>query len=203
MKTLRSIAVILFLAATFTVSAFAQAAAQPGTAKIAVINTLAFDDTKAGITKYVTAMNSLENEFKADTTQLQGMQTRLQGLAKEIQTFQQQAASGGKVPVDQKTAQAKVDEAEKLQRDYKFKQEDAKARFERRQQAIINPVLQDIYKAVQEFAKQRGYTMILDVAKLAQNDIIMALDEKADVTKEFITFYNARPAGTAAAATRP
>jgi len=201
MKTLRSIAVILFLAATFTVSAFAQAAAQPGTAKIAVINTLAFDDTKAGITKYVTAMNSLENEFKADSTQLQGMQTRLQGLAKEIQTFRDNASKN--IPVAQTTVQSKVDEAEKLQRDYKFKQEDAKARFERRQQAVIAPVLQDIYKAVQEFAKQRGYTMILDVAKLAQNDIIMALDEKADVTKEFITFYNARPAGTAAAATRP
>ncbi|MBX7170811.1 MAG: hypothetical protein K1X72_07625, partial [Pyrinomonadaceae bacterium] len=60
---------------------------------------------------------------------------------------------------------------------------------------------QDIYKAVQEFSKQKGYMMILDIGKMADADIVMALDEKADVTKDFITFYNARPATTATTST--
>jgi hypothetical protein len=53
------------------------------------------------------------------------------------------------------------------------------------------------------FAKQKGYSLILDSSKLYQAGIILAFDEsKVDVTKEFITFFNARPA-TAATASIP
>ena len=128
------------------------------------------------------------------------MNTKLQALAKEIQTLRDQAA-GGKVPIDEKAAQAKVDEAEKLQRDIKFKSEDAKARYEKRQQAVIGPVMQDIGKALQEFAKQKGYMFIFDIAKDDQGFLVAIGDEKADVTKDFVIFYNARPATTATTAT--
>lgn len=94
----------------------------------------------------------------------------------------------------------KIEEAEKLQRDIKFKQEDAKARFERREQALFTPILQDVYKSVREFSKQKGFGLVLDVAKMEQAGIAIGWDDKADVTKEFIAFYNARPAGTAAGA---
>ena len=47
---------------------------------------------------------------------------------------------------------------------------------------------------MQEFAKQRGYTLILDGAKLSEVGVLLAWDEKVDLTKDFITFYNARPA---------
>jgi hypothetical protein len=55
-------------------------------------------------------------------------------------------------------------------------------------------------KAMQSFAKEKGYAVILDGTKLEEAGILMAFDEKHDVTKEFIAFYNARPAGTTAAA---
>ena len=198
MKTIRLFAVTLFLTALFAVASFAQATpAQPATqGKIAVINTYAFGDDKAGITKYVNAITALNAEFKPIDDELKGMDTRLKGLATEIENLRKLAATNPKA-IDEKSAQAKVDEAEKLQRDMKFKSEDAKARYEKRSGAVLGPVLQDIYKAVQEFAKQKGYLMILDISKMAEADMIMALDEKADVTKEFAVFYNARPAGTA------
>jgi hypothetical protein len=42
--------------------------------------------------------------------------------------------------------------------------------------------------------------MLLDAGKLEEAGILIGIgDEKIDVTKEFITFYNARPAGTATA----
>jgi Skp family chaperone for outer membrane proteins len=201
MKTLRSAAFGLFFAVAFVASALAQTTTPPvapaGPAKIAVINTFLFDDATNGIKKYVSAMNTLETEFKPVQTNLEGMNTKLQGLAKEIQGFRDAAARPNAPPVNTASVNAKVEEAEKLQRDLKFQQEDAKARFERRQQALVAPVMQDIYKAVQEFAKAKGYTMILDIAKMDQAGIIMALDGNADVTKDFITFYNARPATTA------
>jgi Skp family chaperone for outer membrane proteins len=196
MKMIRLFAVSLFLTALFAVSAFAQTAP----VKIAVINTYAFGDEKAGITKYIGAVKTINAEFAPVETELQTMNTKLNGLAKDIQTLRDQA-SAGKVPIDEKAAQAKVEEAEKLQRDIKFKSEDAKARYERRQQAVMGPVMQDIGKALQEFAKTKGYTLIFDIAK-DENGFLLAIgDEKVDVTKDFITFYNARPATTATTAT--
>lgn len=197
MKKIRLFAASLFVAALFAVSAFAQTPATTG--RIAVINTLAFDDAKAGITKYTNAMNALENEFKPVNTELQTMVTKYQNMQKEIQNLQEQAQKPNS-PVGASTVQAKYDEYGKLERDIKFKQEDAKARFESRRATLLGPVLQDIGKAMQEFAKQKGYVLILDIAKMAEADLILALDEKSDVTKDFIAFFNARPATTAAAA---
>ncbi|MGI8493998.1 MAG: OmpH family outer membrane protein [Pyrinomonadaceae bacterium] len=194
MKTFRLFAAVLFAAALFSVSAFAQTTA----VKIGVINTTAFDDAKGGITKYTSAMNMLENEFKPVNTELQTMVTKYQNMQKEIQNLQEQIAKPNS-PIPQSTLQSKIDEYGKLERDIKFRQEDAKARFTSRQGTLLAPVLQDIGKAIQEFSKQKGYTLILDIAKMAEGDLILALDEKADVTKEFIIFYNARPAGTASA----
>ncbi len=197
MKTLRLIACNFVFAAIFAVSAFAQTGAS---SKIGLINTLAFD-SKEGITKYINAMTALENEFKPDNTSLQTMGTRIKTLQTEIQGLQKQVQDG-KVPVDEKTVNGKLEEYDKLTREYKFKQEDAKARFERRQGVILGPVNQDIGKAMQEFATQKGYTIILDAAKLDNAGLILALDAKTDVTKEFITFYNARPASGGTTATK-
>lgn len=204
MKRVSLFFVSLVFAAVFTVSTFAQTGAggaqSVGPAKIGIINTFAFGDEKAGITKYINAVKAINTEFTPTQTELETMNTKLSNLAKEIQVFRDQASTG-KVPIDEKTVQAKVDEAEKLQRDLKFKQEDAKARYEKRQQAVIGPVMQDIGKALQDFAKQKGFTLLLDIAKDEVGLVLAVGDEKIDVTKDFITFYNARPATTATTAT--
>lgn len=195
MKTFRLYVAVLFVTGLFAVSAFAQAVPTAASGKIAIINTQAFDDAKAGITKYTNAMNTLDRDFAADNTALQTMGTKYQALQEEIRKLQAQPAS---VPIPQTTVQAKIDEYGKLEREIKFKQEDAKARFESRRAAVLGPVLQDIGKAMQDFAKQKGYVMILDASKMAQSGLLLAVgDDKADVTKDFITFYNARPATTA------
>lgn len=198
MKTFRSIAAVFVFAAIFAVSAFAQApAAVPATpGKFAVVNPQAFDAEKGGITKYVNAMNSLEIEFKATQTELQTLGTKLQTLQNEIKTIQEGIQKNPGVPIAA-NANAKVEEFDKLSREFKFKQEDAKARFERREQIVMAPVRQDIGNALQEFAKKNGYMMILDASKLDGAGLLLAFDERFDATKEFITFYNARPAATA------
>jgi Skp family chaperone for outer membrane proteins len=199
MKTLRMFAVGIMFAALFAVSAFAQTGATPasGTGKIAVINTGFFGDPKEGIKKYTAALDALDNEFKPVQTELTTMQTKLQGLSKEIQTLQEQASKPGAAPINQSTIQGKVDEGERLQLDLKRKQEDAKARFEKRQQTLMAPIMADIYKAYSEYQKKNGYLLILDIAKMADDGTVLAMDDTADITKAFITFYNARPAGTA------
>lgn len=200
MKTIRLIAVAMFLTALFALSAIAQTgAANPNAGKIAVVVTYAFGDEKNGITKYVNAEKALTAEFTPIDNEIKAMNTKLEALANEIENLKKLAASNPKA-VDPNTAQAKVDEAEKLQRDLKFKADNAKISFEKRQQALMGPIMQDIGKALQEFTKQKGYVMLLDAGKLEEAGILVGLgDEKIDVTKEFIAYYNARPAGTASA----
>lgn len=200
MKTFRSIAAVFAFAAIFAVSAFAQAAASP---RIGIINTGAFD-TKEGITKYVNAMNALETQMKPELTALQTMGNRLQALKTELEKLQEQI-NDPKLPqaVDkaklQATAQTKYEEYQKVGLEFEYKQKDYKASLERREATIMTPVRQDIGNALQEFAKKNGYSMILDASKLDGAGLLLAFDEKFDATKEFITFFNARPATTAAA----
>lgn len=192
MKTIRFFAVSLFLTAFLAAASFAQTPT-----KVAVINTYTFGDEKAGITKYISAVTALNNEFKPLGEELKAMQTKLQTLANDIENLKKLAASNPKA-FDEKAAQAKVDEAQKLQRDMKFKQEEGNSRLEKRKQAVLAPIMQDIMKAVQEYSKQKAYSLVLDVGRLEEAGILLGLDEKADITKEFIAFYNARPATTAA-----
>ena len=198
MKTFRLIALSFMFAALFAVSASAQAAATTG--RVGLINTSAFEDEKAGITKFRTALATVDAEFKPDNDKLRTSAARYETLRKELEGFQTTRQNGGKVPISDAAIQAKVDELGKLEREIKFQQEDAKTRYERRYQTVVGPILGDIYKAMQEFAKQKGYAVILDGVKLQESGILMAFDDKTNVTTEFVQFYNSRPAGTATAA---
>lgn len=196
MRTLRLTAVSLFLAAIFAVSAFAQA---PTTGKVGLVNTLAFDD-KDGITKYIGVLNSLEKEFTQPQAELNSLATSAQVLQKELQTYQDNASKGIKVPISDADLQKKSDNLQKMGIDFKRKQEDLKVQYQKRYQVVVGPIYADIMKAMQEFTKQKGYAVILDGAKLEESGILIGFDDKFDITKEFIAFYNARPATTASTA---
>jgi Skp family chaperone for outer membrane proteins len=214
MRNIRILAAAIMLAAIVAVSASAQtrpaattparpaATTPPATStgplpdtKIAFINTEAFGDEKGGITRYVTAVKSLEREFQPRQTELNTMQTRIKGIADEIGKL-----SGNSV-VDPKTIQSKQEEGERLQRDLKYKKEQADADFAKRYQEVVSPISADIGKALDSFASQRGITMILDISKLAP--AILTVNPNMDVTAAFIAEYNSKPTtASAAPATR-
>jgi Skp family chaperone for outer membrane proteins len=180
----------------FVSSAYSQTPTTSTTTRIAVINTLAFDDEKEGILKYVNALNALEKEFQPARNELQAMANKLETLTKEYNTLLEEANKPNS-PISPQTLQTKREEIERLQREAKFKQDDANARYQSRYNAVVGPILQDIMKAMQEYAKQKGYALIFDAAKLDEVNLILAVgDEKIDVTKDFIKFYNSRPAST-------
>ena len=188
-----------FIAAAFVfvfalgITAFVQT---PPT-KIGWIDTGAFGDEKAGITKYVNAYKSLANEAKPRETELVGIQTKIRTIAEDLQKMQSNPA----VPVDQKAALAKKDEGEKLARELEFKKKEYDAFVQKRGGEILGPLNADIGKAIADYGKQKGYVAIFDIEKLAQAGAILHLEPTADVTKDFIAFYNARPAAATAAAT--
>jgi Skp family chaperone for outer membrane proteins len=197
MKSIRSIAAVLFFAVLFSISAFAQTGATTaGGAKVAVVDTSAFADDKAGITKFNTALKSLDTEFQPRRTELQNMTNQFNTLVKDLDTLSKSTA-----PVAPPTIQAKRDQAENLQKDIKRKQEDAQAAFTKRQEQVLGPIYNDIGKAISDYAKQKGYTMIFDLSKDQNQMLIYADLASTDITVDFIKFYNARPAGTASTAT--
>jgi len=180
LNLIKGIAISLFL----TAMAVAQPAAP---SRIGVIDSGAFLDEKAGITKFVAAVKQLNAEFKPAQDEIDVLSTRLRGLTKEISDLQKNPVADKKVTAD------KYDQGLQLERDIKFKTEDAKDKYERRGKVLLDPVQQAIMKGLQDYAKAKGYTLIFDAAK-DTNGLLVALgDQTADVTKDFITFYNARP----------
>ncbi|HEX8707754.1 MAG TPA: OmpH family outer membrane protein [Pyrinomonadaceae bacterium] len=159
--------------------------------KIAFVDTSAFGDDKAGIGRFVNALKSLEREFQPRQTELTNMQNRLRSLADEINKL-----NSGSSVVDPKTLQTKQDEGERLQIDLKRKKEDADAAFQKRYAEVVSPISEDIGKALDAFASQRGITMILDVSKLAP--AILTVNPAMDVTRAFIAEYNSSHPATAA-----
>lgn len=200
MRRFSLFAVSFIFAAIAAGSAFGQTpATTQAPFKLAVINTDAFAATTGGLTRYIAARKQLADEFRPLETELQGMVTKYNALGAEIKKLQDQSAT---VPIDPKTAQAKVEEYQNLELAIKRKEEDGKTRAARREPQVMGPILAEIEKALDDYAKSKGYALILDAAKLANAGIILAYDApKVDVTKDFITYFNARPATTASTAT--
>jgi Skp family chaperone for outer membrane proteins len=196
----------IYILAASVVFVFAMAAASfaqtvPVT-KIGWIVTTDFGDEKGGITKYMNALKAIEAEFKPRTLELQTLQGKIKVIGDDIGKIQA-ACQNTAVPCDQKTAVAKQEEGQRLQRELEFKQKEAQAAFEKRRAEVMGPITTNIYQALQDYGKSKGYSVILDIAALGvvdQPTPVLFLDPAADITKDFITWYNARPATTATTA---
>lgn len=198
MKRVITLAVSFVFAAIFAVSAFGQVPA--ASTKIGWINTAAFggdDKGLNGINKYVNALKTLDTEFKPRVSELQTIDGKIKAIAEDLQKMQANTA----VPINQQTVLAKQEEGQRLQRELEFKQKDAEAAVQARRNTLLGPIMTEIDKALQEFSKQKGYGVVLDVAALANANAILVLDPTADITKEFIAYFNTRPGTTATTAT--
>lgn len=189
MKTFRIFVVSLFLVGICSVSAFAQAASP----KVALVNTNDFYMEEGGITKILNAYQKLEVEFKTATGELETMQKRGEALGAEIKAMQENKA----VPFNETQYRTKVGELERLDIDFKRKKEDLEKAVGKREGDLLGPVIKDIGDKLGAFAKQKGFDLVLDGGKLYQGQILLYFNDSIDLTKAFITYYNALPAGTA------
>lgn len=200
MKKFCLFAVTLMLTAFLSASSFAQTA-QPTqvTSKIVIVDTGAFFTDKTGITKIINASKQLDNELAPKRNELGQLQSRSLNLQKEIETLQKSVQN--KVPIDEKAANAKVEELERIRREGKFKQDEYNSLSKTRQEQLLGPPYAEAMKALGEYIKSKGYGIVFDVSK-DQNGMLIFATEQYDITKDFIAFYNARPA-TSATPTTP
>lgn len=184
--------VIALVLAMGSVTAFAQAGAA-GALKIGVVDANQFTDEKAGITKLLNADRALVLEFQPAQNELNVLRTRLEGLDKELVALRE-AQEKGNPPVDPKAVKAKEEEFTRLYNEYQTKGQQLEERVQQRRAAVLNPIYAEIRTALTDFSKQRSYSMLL-----SREALLVLGDDKLDVTKDFITFFNARPAAPAAA----
>ena len=147
-------------------------------------------------------MKPLSDELKGLQTQLQGLQTDIENLQKQATTnpaANQQALA--------KQIQDKTDQGQSLQRTFEFKQKDAQARLAKRQGEVLGPIQQAIGNSLRDYAKAKGFTVVLDIAVMAGDQqtpsSILYLDPSADVTKDFIAYFNKTGGAATATTTKP
>jgi Skp family chaperone for outer membrane proteins len=141
-----------------------------------------FGDEKNGIFLYIDAAKKVQLEFQPRTSELENLGNRLNALATEIKTLRQSTV------VDQKTIQARQAEGERLQQEATTKKERLDADVTKRYDQVVSPISNQIGAAMEQFARQRGITMTLDLSKLLPA-ILTALPA-VDVTQAFIDDFN-------------
>jgi len=201
MKIVRLIAAVALLTTVATVSVSAQQRPAPGgtapatpaqstgvvpDSKMAMIFSDAFMDPKTGIARYTSLLNTLNREFQPRQTEINNMQTRIDALTKEINDTQAVAAPDA--------IRQKRDQLAQLNVDIKRKAEDGQAAYEARRREIFTPLQQDIGKALEEFAKARGITVIVDGSQVPVSYVADSLD----ITRIFIAEFNSKNPATAA-----
>ena len=153
--------------------------------KMAMIYSDAFLDPKNGIARFNSLLGTLNREFQPRQAELQGLQTRIGTLTKEIEDTQSVA--------DPNAIRQKRDQLAQISTEFKRKGEDAEAAYTKRRQEIFLPLQQDIGKALEAFAKARGITVIVDGSQVP----VVYAAENIDITRAFIAEFNSKNPATA------
>ncbi|HKG47107.1 MAG TPA: OmpH family outer membrane protein [Pyrinomonadaceae bacterium] len=191
MKVFRIIVAVAAFAA-FAILAQTQTRPAAPTANVAIIDSSAFSDEKAGIGRVMAAMQQIETKFQPLRAEIRGMRDRLNTMRADIQK---------KRPVqDPKLTAQQTEEADRLEVQIKRKAEDAQASYQRDSLAVLDPLQKDIGTALTAYAQSKGITLLIDANRVP----IVYAAANLDITKDFIADYNrTHPAGAAPAPARP
>lgn len=162
------------------------------TSKVAVIFSGAFRDPKNGIARFNATFTKLDAEFQKTQVELNQTAQRLRQVQTEIANLQK---SGTATPIQ---IQAKVNQFDEENKNYKRRGEDAKAAYQRRYAELMGPLQQDVTVALDAYAKANGITMLVDGSRLG--DALIFVADSADVTRAFIADYNRKNPVTTSAA---
>ena len=176
---MRKLVFIFFAFIAFVTVSNAQVPAQTTPLKVGVINSGMFSNGTGGITKLVTALRTLDAEFKPRSDEIAALRTRFDGL--------QQPA-----PANATQAQLaqRQEQAQSLQIEIRRKQEDARVAYTKRLSTLTDPIRLSIFNALETYVKARGVDMLVDLAKFP--DGVLLVNKNADMTAAFIKDYNSK-----------
>lgn len=167
-----------------TTTAAAAPAKQVPVAKVAWMDSRAFFNEEAGIKRLVRSVKELELEFSGTESELNLLREKLRTIVGELQKLQ----AGGEE--NKQAIQDKQAEGLKLQQELQGKQQQAQQAVAQAQQQKQGPVMADIGKALEAYAKDRDLGVLLDAAKLG--DAMLYAKPDLEITEDFISYFNAQ-----------
>ena len=188
----------LILAAALTLALCATGWAQnaaptaaPAAAEAASANAEGANTNKVGIVNIQSAIitsnegqrdfQELQKKFDPKRQELESLNTEIQDLQKKFST------QGDKLSDEARGTMLKdIDSKKKqLQRNY----EDANTDVQQQQNEIANRIGQKMIQVLDKYAKEHGYSVILDVS--GQQSPVLWATSSIDITKELVDAYNA------------
>jgi len=188
MKVFRiSLAVLVFAAFAILAHTQTRPAANPAApatraaaapANIAVIDSRAFSDEKAGIARVMNAMKALEAKFQPVRADLRTQGEKLKAMRADIEkkrSIQEQRI----------TAQ-QIEAADQLELQIKRKAEDAQVSYQKESLAALEPLQKDIFDALNAYSQAKGISLLIDINRVP----VIYAATSLNVTQDFIADYN-------------
>lgn len=147
-------------------------------ANIAVIDSSAFSDDKAGIARVMSAMRQIEAKFQPLRAELRGMRDRLNTMRSDLE--KKRAIQDARMTAQQ------TDESDRLEIQIKRKAEDAQTNYQKESLAVLEPLQKEIAGALTAYSQAKGISLLLDVNRVP----VIYVASSLDITKDFIADYN-------------
>ncbi|HRK54797.1 MAG TPA: OmpH family outer membrane protein [Cyclobacteriaceae bacterium] len=169
---------ILFLIGCASVAAHAQTPAQ----KIGYAD---WDYIFSQLPEY----KQIETEMKTHGDQLQN---QLQAKYKDYETKLKAYQAGAATMVDA-IRRDKETELTQLQENIQKFQQDAQTSIQNKQDQLMGPVFNKVGKAIEDVAKEQGYSFILNPQLIGGGDILLYSDEKFDISDQVLKKMGVTP----------
>jgi outer membrane protein len=173
---------LAMLVAAFVPAAIAQAA-PAGAAPAASTIKIGVVDMQAAIL----SCNEGQRDFQALQKKFEPKKTEIDGLNKELEDLKKQY-SAQQDKLNQEARDNLLKQIDTKQKSLNRTLEDAQGDAQSQQQEIVNRIGQKMYAVLEKFAKENGYSLILDVAG-QQNPVLWA-SEATNITPAIVKAYN-------------
>lgn len=180
-------------ALTLTAATALPAAAQTSTTstfKIAYVNPAAILQSAPG---REAAEATLQRELQGAQVQIKRMSDSL-GTAVDEYRKVQATLTAAQRETREKTLQTR-------QADYQRRQQALEEQFEQRRAALMNPIMEQVRKALEDIRAEEGFAFIL--SNEPGNSLIIAADKNLDITERVVARLRTLGAPVAGAATPP
>jgi len=177
---------ILTLILTIAFPLFAQT--EKAQVKVAVIFPEVFEDETAGIKDLIEVNRKLYAEFALTKRELDAFAIEIINLEKEISKLYADSQGAGCEAELRGVYKEKYEKYAKLADEYRARQSAAITLYEKRKEEETRTFKKKIPDAMMQFAKEKGYALILDGTKLDM--FHYPIEKEQDVTQEFIKYYN-------------
>lgn len=184
MKYFFSLGVTLAL----SLSAAAQSAAPAGPAKVAVVD---FQAVVGSTNEFQRDFGELQKKFEPKRVQIKSLSDEIDGLDKQLQ------AQGDKLSDSERATRTRTlaDKRKEAQR----VAEDAQNDFQQQMQQVFGNVAGKVGDVLDNYAKQQGYTLVVDVSQQHQAPMVLWASPSTNISKVIVDAYNQK-SGVAAPA---